>query len=78
MLVRQYREIRLVGQNFDSTFQPDLNLIRTFLVEENPDYVGVGMSTLMLGGGLEVCRMAKFLGSTVFVGGPHPTTHPQD
>ena len=72
------RELGWSVKIFDSTFQPDLDSIRTFLNEENPDYVGVGMSTLMLGEGLEVCRMAKSQGRKVFVGGPHPTTHPQD
>ncbi len=72
------RELGWSVKIFDSTFKPDLGLIREFLVEEQPDYVGVGMSTLMLGEGLEVCRMAKSMNSKVFVGGPHPTTHPED
>ena len=36
------------------------------------------MSTLMLGEGLEACRMAKERGMDVFVGGPHPTTKPRE
>ena len=70
------RELGWSVQIYDSTFEPDLELIRHYLQSESPDYVGVGMSTLMLGEGLEVCRMAKALGSRVFVGGPHPTTNP--
>ena len=70
------RELEWSVQIYDSTFLPDLNRIQQYLEREQPDYVGVGMSTLMLGEGLEVCRIAKKLGSRVFVGGPHPTTNP--
>ena len=63
---------------FDSTFDPSLPKIQAFLQKEQPDYVGVGMSTLMLGEGLEACQMAHQMGAKVFVGGPHPTTHPQE
>jgi anaerobic magnesium-protoporphyrin IX monomethyl ester cyclase len=60
----------------DATFDPRLELIEAFLDREKPDYVGIGMSTLMLGEGLEAARMAKARGLRVFVGGPHPTTDP--
>ena len=36
------------------------------------------MSTLMLGEGLEACKMANEMGCPVFVGGPHPTTKPDE
>ncbi|MCB9764581.1 MAG: cobalamin B12-binding domain-containing protein [Alphaproteobacteria bacterium] len=60
----------------DTTFDPRLERIERFLDREKPDYVGVGMSTLMLGEGLSACEMAKARGLPVFVGGPHPTTYP--
>jgi radical SAM superfamily enzyme YgiQ (UPF0313 family) len=60
----------------DTTFDPRLDRIAAFLDAERPDFVGIGMSTLMLGEGLEVARMAKARGLRVFVGGPHPTTDP--
>lgn len=60
----------------DTTFDPRLERIEAFLDQERPDFVGIGMSTLMLGEGLEVARMAKARGLRVFVGGPHPTTDP--
>ncbi len=60
----------------DTTFDPRLDRIADFLDEERPDYVGIGMSTLMLGEGLAAARMAGARGMRVFVGGPHPTTDP--
>jgi radical SAM superfamily enzyme YgiQ (UPF0313 family) len=61
----------------DTTFDPRLDVIEAFLDREAPDYVGVGMSTLMLGEGIAAARMAKARGLRVFVGGPHPTTDPR-
>ncbi len=60
----------------DTTFDPRLEVIEAFLDRERPDFVGIGMSTLMLGEGLAAARMAKARGLRVFVGGPHPTTDP--
>ena len=62
----------------DTTFNPQIRHIKDVLEKNKPDYVGVGMSTLMLGEGLEACRIAKSMGCTVFVGGPHPTTAPDE
>ena len=62
----------------DTTFHPKLDTITEFLEKTKPDYVGVGMSTLMLGEGLKACKIAKAMGCTVFVGGPHPTTAPDE
>ncbi len=61
----------------DTTFDPRLERVADFLDRERPDFVGIGMSTLMLGEGLAVARMAKERGLPVFVGGPHPTTDPE-
>lgn len=61
----------------DTTFDPRVARIAEFLDAERPDVVGVGMSTLMLGEGLEATRLAKARGLPVFVGGPHPTTEPE-
>ncbi|MCB9797721.1 MAG: hypothetical protein H6741_33945 [Alphaproteobacteria bacterium] len=41
----------------DTTFDPRLERIERFLDREKPDYVGVGMSTLMLG---EASRPARW------------------
>lgn len=60
----------------DTTFDARLERIEAFLDTERPDFVGIGMSTLMLGEGLAAARMAKARGLPVFVGGPHPTTDP--
>ena len=60
----------------DTTFDPRLERIADFLDAEKPDFVGIGMSTLMLGEGLAAAKMAKDRGLPVFVGGPHPTTDP--
>lgn len=60
----------------DTTFSPSIQTISDFLDSFQPDVVGVGMSTLMLGEGLEACKLAKDNGCFVFVGGPHPTTKP--
>lgn len=60
----------------DTTFDPRLERISEFLDREKPDFVGIGMSTLMLGEGLAAARMAKERGLPVFLGGPHPTTDP--
>ncbi|MCB9742392.1 MAG: B12-binding domain-containing radical SAM protein [Alphaproteobacteria bacterium] len=62
----------------DTTFDPRLEKIAEFLDREQPTMVGVGMSTLMLGEGLVACRMARERGLPVFVGGPHPTTYPDE
>ncbi|MEN9787277.1 MAG: hypothetical protein RLZZ299_2541 [Pseudomonadota bacterium] len=61
----------------DTTFDPRMERVTEFLDAEAPDYVGIGMSTLMLGEGLEVARIAHARGVPVFVGGPHPTTDPE-
>lgn len=61
----------------DTTFDPRLARIERFLDDERPDFVGVGMSTLMLGEGLAAARMAKKRGLPVFLGGPHPTMDPE-
>ncbi len=61
----------------DTTFDPRMERIVEFLDREAPDLVGIGMSTLMLGEGLEAARIAKSRGVRVFVGGPHPTTDPE-
>jgi len=60
----------------DTTFDPRLERIAEFLDAEQPDFVGVGMSTLMLGEGLAAARMAHERGAFVFLGGPHPTVDP--
>lgn len=60
----------------DTTFDARLDVIERFLDREKPDYVGIGMSTLMLGEGIAAAQMAKARGLRVFVGGPHPTTDP--
>lgn len=57
----------------DTTFDPRLERITAFLEAGRPTYVGIGMSTLMLGEGLAAARAAKALGARVFLGGPHPT-----
>lgn len=62
----------------DTTFDPRIERVRDFLDAEQPDYVGIGMSTLMLGEGLQAARLAKQRGATVFVGGPHPTVAPAE
>jgi len=61
----------------DTTFDPRLERIEDFLDRERPTAVGVGMSTLMLGEGLQAARMAHERGIPVFAGGPHPTTDPE-
>jgi anaerobic magnesium-protoporphyrin IX monomethyl ester cyclase len=60
----------------DTTFDPRMERIQDFLDREDPDFVGIGMSTLMLGEGLEAARRAHGRGVPVFLGGPHPTTDP--
>lgn len=60
----------------DTTFDPRMARVTEFLTAARPDYVGIGMSTLMLGEGLAAARFAKSLGARVFLGGPHPTVDP--
>jgi radical SAM superfamily enzyme YgiQ (UPF0313 family) len=60
----------------DTTFDPRMAVVEAFLDREKPDFVGIGMSTLMLGEGLATAKLAKARGVPVFVGGPHPTTDP--
>ena len=61
----------------DTTFDPRLERIEAFLKEEKPDWVGVGMSTLMLGEAVAAAKMAHALSARVFMGGPHPTVDPE-
>lgn len=68
----------------DTTFDPRVQRIAEFLDREAPDYVGVGISTLMLGEGLAAARMASERVSRtgvpvrVFMGGPHVTVAPAE
>lgn len=71
------RELGVEVAICDTTFDPRLERIAEFYDEERPDFVGIGMSTLMLGEGLAAARLAKERGLPVFVGGPHPTVDPE-
>ena len=62
----------------DTTFSPSIAHIEQFLQEVQPDVVGVGFSTIMLGEALDACRVAKASGHPVFVGGPHPSIAPKE
>lgn len=62
----------------DTTFNPDMKQVRRTLEVTKPDYVGIGMSTLMLGEGLEIAEMAHQLGAKVVLGSAHPTMFPAD
>lgn len=70
------RELDWECQICDTTFAPSMKTISDFLEEFQPDVVGIGMSTLMLGEGLQSCALAKQQNCFVFVGGPHPTIKP--
>lgn len=74
-VVRERLRLRVVV--CDTTFDPRMERIEAFLDEERPDFVGIGMSTLMLGEGLAAARLAKERGARVFLGGPHPTVDPE-
>ena len=63
-------------QLIDTTFNSDMDWVRTELESSNPDVVGVGMSTLMLGEGLEICEIAHQLGAKVVAGSAHPSMFP--
>ncbi len=60
----------------DGTFQPGLDPVRRFLDRYQPDYVGIGASTMMLPDALAVAELASARGAKVFLGGPHPTIDP--
>lgn len=62
----------------DTTFNPDLDSVKRELQVRHPDYVGIGMSTLMLGEGLEIAEMAHQVGAKVILGSAHPTMFPAD
>jgi len=62
----------------DTTFNPDMEQVRQTLEHSKPDVVGVGMSTLMLGEGLEICEMAHQLGAKVVAGSAHPSMFPAE
>lgn len=62
----------------DTTFNPDMGEVRKVLDSSRPDVVGVGMSTLMLGEGLEICEMAHQLGAKVVAGSAHPSMFPAE
>jgi radical SAM superfamily enzyme YgiQ (UPF0313 family) len=73
--LRQHLPVQVVV--CDTTFDPRMERIEAFLEKERPDFVGIGMSTLMLGEGLEAAKLAQARGARVFLGGPHPTTDPE-
>ncbi len=60
----------------DTTFHRDLDHVRRFLEREQPQLVGIGASTIMIGEAREVARLARAGGARVFLGGPHPTVDP--
>ena len=62
----------------DTTFNPDMEHVRQRLELSQPDVVGIGMSTLMLGEGLEIAEMAHQLGAKILLGSAHPTMFPAD
>ena len=62
----------------DTTFNPDMNWVQQQLEESSPDVVGLGLSTLMLGEGLEIADMASALGAKVVVGSAHPSVFPTE
>ncbi len=64
-------------QILDTTFNPDLESVKHALHDAQPDYVGVGMSTLMLGEGLQICAWAHEFGAKVVVGSAHPSVFPE-
>lgn len=61
----------------DTTFDPRMQVVEDFYAREQPDVVGIGVSTLMLGEALDAADRAAARGIPVLVGGPHPTTDPQ-
>ena len=62
----------------DTTFDPDMKSVRQILEQSKPNVVGVGMSTLMLGEGLDICEMAHQLGAKVVAGSAHPSMFPAE
>ena len=62
----------------DTTFNSDMGEVRKILEFSQPDVVGVGMSTLMLGEGLEICEMAHQMGAKVIAGSAHPSMFPAE
>lgn len=42
------------------------------------DVVGISCNTVQFKSGLKIAKAAKALGKTVVIGGPHPTTNPEE
>ena len=62
----------------DTTFSPDMEQVRQTLELTRPDVVGIGMSTLMLGEGLAIGKLAHQMGAKVVAGSAHPSMFPKD
>ena len=60
----------------DTTFHPDMEKVRQTLETTQPDVVGIGMSTLMLGEGLAIGKMAHHWAAKVVAGSAHPSMFP--
>ena len=62
----------------DTTFHPDMEQVRQTLEKTQPNVVGIGMSTLMLGEGLAIGEFAHQMGAKVVAGSAHPSMFPAE
>ena len=62
----------------DTTFHPDMEKVRQTLEKTQPNVVGIGMSTLMLGEGLAIGEIAHQMGAKVVAGSAHPSMFPAE
>jgi len=61
----------------DTTFNPSLEYVESFLKKKKPDVVGIYVSTIAFDDALKVASIAKRLCPFVIAGGPHATIMPE-
>jgi radical SAM superfamily enzyme YgiQ (UPF0313 family) len=61
----------------DTTFNPSFEYVKSFLIKQKPDIVGIYFDTIMFNDGLKIAKIAKKLGIFVITGGPHATVMPE-
>ncbi len=67
--------LREAGHNVDIQLLEDETAIPDFV---GADIVGISCNTVQFNPGLKIAKLAKELGKTVIMGGPHPTSSPAE
>ncbi len=67
--------LRKAGHNVEIQMLEDATALPNFT---GADVVGISSNTVQFNSGLKIAKLAKALGKTVIMGGPHPTSSPEE